>query len=415
MNNRVRGLAALEFREASAGATLAGTSDKHRERRNRQAGDSLSSEQHEYRSQDLHGGTAARISRAMRWWRQSVLTGLALTVIYVGCTPVQASTLPMVLINVSGAESSEGVFPGKINTDYFFPSEQYFARWKAKGIRTVRFPVKWERLQPALGKELDPTYAGLIDKMLGQAKAQGINVIIDVHNYARYRKEVIGSPSVTVEHYRQLMRRIAERWHEAPALYAYDLMNEPHDDSDDIWPQAAQAAIDAIRSVDTKRLIIVEGRSWSSAERWPRNNNALLALKDPSDNLVFSAHLYLDANGSGAYKDRKGGPIDPDIGVKRARPFIEWLQKNGRRGQIGEMGFPDDDPRWAQAADRLLGYLRQHCVPLAYWTSGESWGKEPMNLEPIDGHDRPQWQVLSRYLEAPHCTDYGPTASKHAQ
>jgi len=351
----------------------------------------------------------------MRWMRKSGLAGLALTVIYLGCTPVQASTLPMVLINVSGAESSEDVFPGVVNKDYFFPSEQYFARWKAKGIRTVRFPVKWERLQPVLGKELDATYAGLIDKMLAQAKAQGIDVIIDVHNYARYRKEVIGSSDVTVEHYRQLMRRIAERWHDAPALYAYDLMNEPHDDSDEIWPQAAQAGIDAIRAVDTRRLIIVEGRSWSSAERWPHHNDALLALKDPSDNLVFSAHLYLDANGGGAYKDRKDRPIDPDIGVKRARPFIEWLQKNGRRGQIGEMGFPDDNPRWAQAADRLLSFLRQHCVPLAYWTSGESWGKEPMNLEPIDGHDRPQWQVLSKYLEAPQCTDYGPAAGKRAE
>lgn len=350
----------------------------------------------------------------MKWLLRSVLAALALTIVYLHCTPIQASSLPMVLINVSGAESSEGVFPGDVNTDYFFPSEQYFARWQAKGIRTVRFPVKWERLQPVLGEGLDASYAGLIDKMLAQANAQGITVILDVHNYARYRKQVIGSPTVTVEHYRQLMKLIAERWHDAPALYAYDLMNEPHDDSDAIWPKAAQAAIDAVRAVDAKRLIIVEGRSWSSAERWPQYNDALLALKDPANNLVFSAHLYLDANGSGAYKDPKDAPIDPDIGVKRAKPFIAWLQKNGRRGQIGEMGFPDDDPRWAQAADRLLSYLRQHCVPLAYWTSGESWGKEPMNLEPIDGRDRPQWQVLSKYLEAAQCSGYGPDASKRA-
>jgi endoglucanase len=351
----------------------------------------------------------------MRWLRKSVLTGLSLTIIHAYCTPAQASTFPMVLINVSGAESSEGVFPGELNRHYFFPSEQYFARWKAKGITSVRFPVKWERLQPVLGGGLDPTYAGLIDKMLAQAKAQGINVIIDVHNYARYREQVIGSSKVTVAHYGQLMRQIAERWHDTPALYAYDLMNEPHDDSDASWPEAAQAGIDAIRSVDARRLIIVEGRSWSSAQRWPQHNDALLALKDPANNLVFSAHLYLDSNGGGGYRDRKGGAINPDIGVERAKPFIEWLQKNGRRGQIGEMGFPDDDPRWAQAADRLLAYLRQHCVPLAYWTSGESWGKEPMNLEPIDGRDRPQWQVLSKYLEAPHCTDYGPAASKRAE
>lgn len=409
MNNRVQCRTTLNSSRVTASATLSGTSGKHQERRNRQAGyNPALREQHEFRSGVLRGEQTARMSRAMRWLRKTVLAGLSLTIIQGMCIDAHASPLPMVLINVSGAESSENVFPGQNGTHYFFPSEGYFARWKAKGIRTVRFPVKWERLQPVLGGGLDATYAGLIDKMLVQANQQGIGVILDVHNYARYRQNVIGSRQVTVDHYRQLMQRSAERWHDAPALYAYDLMNEPHDDSDASWPQAAQAGIDAIRGVDRKRLIIVEGRSWSSAERWPQYNDALLALKDPANNIVFSAHLYMDGNGSGVYKDPKGSPIDPDIGVRRVKPFIEWLQKNDRRGQIGEMGFPDNDPRWNEAADRLLGFLRHHCVPVAYWTSGESWGREPMNLEPVDGHDRPQWAVLAKYLEAPDCSDYGP-------
>jgi endoglucanase len=35
-----------------------------------------------------------------------------------------------------------------------------------------------------------------------------------------------------------------------------------------------------------------------------------------------------------------------------------------------------------------------------------------MNLEPVDGRDRPQWQVLAKYLEAPKCTDYGPAPAR---
>ena len=411
MNNRVQCRTTPKLSVIST-AILSGTSGKHRERRSKQAGDTPAwLEQHEFRPEALRSGKTVKMSRAMRWLRKSVLTGLSLTIFQGMYVQAQAATLPMVLINVSGAESSEGTFPGKNGTDYFFPSDGYFARWKAKGIRTVRFPVKWERLQPVLGGGLDPTYAGLIDKMLVQANKQGIAVILDVHNYARYRQEVIGSGKVTVDHYRQLMQRVAERWHYAPALYAYDLMNEPHDEADRLWPQVAQAGIDAIRKVDSKRLIIVEGRDWASAARWPQNNNALLALKDPSNNLVFSAHLYLDGNASGVYKDANNQPFDPDIGVKRAKPFIDWLQKNGKRGQIGEMGFPDNDPRWAEAADRLLKYLQPHCVPVAYWSSGESWGPEPMNLEPINGKDRPQWRVLAKYLDAPQCKDYGPSAA----
>ncbi|MDB6050934.1 MAG: endoglucanase [Pseudomonas sp.] len=348
----------------------------------------------------------------LAWLRKSVLTGIGLALVHGLVAQAEAATLPMVLINVSGAEFSEGVWPGENGTNYFFPRDEFFALWKAKGIRTVRFPIIWERLQPRLGGDLDSTYAGLIDRMLAQAGQQGINVILDVHNYARYRNQVIGSSAVSVDQYRQLMQRIAQRWHSAPALYAYDLMNEPHDDSDAHWPQAAQAGIDAIRKVDPRRLIIVEGRSWSSAERWPQSNDDLLALKDPADNLVFSAHLYMDEGGGGEYKKPKDPRIDPDVAVKRVKPFIEWLEKHGRRGQIGEMGIPDDDPRWIDATDRLLSYLRDHCVPLAYWSAGEAWGNYKLAVQPINGRDRPQWPVLAKYLTAPQCTDYGPIANR---
>ncbi|MEB0039867.1 MULTISPECIES: glycoside hydrolase family 5 protein [unclassified Pseudomonas] len=330
------------------------------------------------------------------------------TLVHGALARAETASLPMVLINVSGAEFADGVWPGKNGTNYSFPSEGFFAHWKAKGIRRVRFPVKWERLQPTLGGELDGTYASLIDRMLDQAGQQGVDVILDVHNSARYKNQVIGGPVVTVDHYRQLMQHIAQRWHSNPALYAYDLMNEPHDESDAIWPEAAQAGIDAIRTVDPRRLIIVEGRSWSSASRWPQYNDELLALKDPANHLVFSAHLYMDEDAGGDYKKRKDPHIDPDVGVKRVKPFIAWLQKNGRRGQIGEMGIPDDDPRWLEATDRLLGFLRSQCVPVAYWSAGEAWGEYRLAVEPINGRDRPQWPVLAKYLEAPKCTDYGP-------
>jgi len=344
-----------------------------------------------------------------RW----ILTGVSLTLIHGLPGQVQAEPLPMVLINASGAEFSGEVLPGENGTHYFFPRDGFFAHWKARGIRTVRFPMLWERLQPELGGELDHTYAGLVDKMLDQAEREGVEVILDVHNYGRYRGKVIGSPEVRIADYRQLMLRIAKRWNTAPALYAYDLMNEPHDESDARWPEVAQAGIDAIRTVDPRRLIIVEGRSWSSAARWPQFNDGLLALNDPADNLVFSAHLYMDEDGGGEYRKTRDMRIDPDVAVKRVRPFIQWLKQHGRRGQIGEMGFPDDDPRWLEATDRLLGYLRRHCVPLVYWSAGEFWGDYKLAVEPRNGRDRPQWQVLSKYLEAPQCTDYGPAAPRN--
>jgi endoglucanase len=311
---------------------------------------------------------------------------------------------PMVLPNVSGVEPSAGVWPRENGTHYFFPDEKYFNKWQARGIRAIRFPIRWERLQLMLGAELDEDYAALVDKMLIQADRHGIKVTLDVHNFGRYKGEVLGSKNVPIKAYRDLLQRISARWRDFRALYAYDIMNEPHDEADAHWPRAAQAGIFAIRANDWHRPIIIEGRSWSSATRWPQHNDALLNLKDPSDNLIFSAHLYFDEDASGRYRKTLRSQFDPDVAVKRVRPFVEWLEKNGRRGQIGEAGFPADDPRWAQAMDRLLAYLQEKCVPLAYWSAGPAGGDYPLSVEPVDGRERPQWPMLANYLTAPHCS-----------
>uniref|UniRef100_UPI00254EB068 cellulase family glycosylhydrolase n=1 Tax=Mycobacterium tuberculosis TaxID=1773 RepID=UPI00254EB068 len=86
----------------------------------------------------------------------------------------------------------------------------------------------------------------------------------------------------------------------------------------------------------------------------------LLDLQDPSENLVFSAHLYLVRDASGRYVEKTDKSFDPNMGIKRATPFINWLQKNGKRGHIGEIGVPPHDKRWRNAMDRTLAHLQKH-------------------------------------------------------
>ncbi len=319
-------------------------------------------------------------------------------------------TLDLVGINVAGAEFTSSALPGKHGTHYFFPPADYFKKWYDRGIRTVRFPIKWERLQPTLNGELDPEYAGLIDKMLTQAASYDISIILDVHNYARYRGNVIGSTQVPHSAFRNLLERIASRYKGRSALYAYDIMNEPYGAAEAHWPAAAQAGIDGVRKHDRTRPIYIEGSSWSSAARWPRYGDALLNLYDPVDNLVFSAHLYIDPDASGSYKEGPAADFDLMTGVKRAEPFVNWLKKNRKRGHIGEFGIPGDDKRWLQAMDNLLAYLQDNCIPITYWAAGPSWGTYKLSIEPAkDGTDKPQWATMAKYVGKGNCIDYGPT------
>ncbi|WP_263258693.1 glycoside hydrolase family 5 protein [Pseudomonas oryzihabitans] len=325
-------------------------------------------------------------------------------------TGAKAEQVNLVGLNLSGAGFAGQVLPGVNGTHYIFPVEAYFKQWSGKGIKLIRFPVIWERLQPVLGGPLDPTYAALVDQTFANAQKYGMRIILDLHNYTFYRGSVIGSAAVPYDRYQEIMTRIAQRWSSQPSLYAYDIMNEPHDSMAQ-WPIAAQYGINGVRAVDKTKPIMIEGNGWSEATRWPWWNDSLLALKDPSDNLIFQAHSYFDESAGGNYTGIDVGKLGPDYGVERVRPFVEWLKKNKKRGMIGEFGVPDNDPRWLPLMDRMLAYLKQNCIPSTYWAAGPGWGNYFLSVEPVNGADRPQWPTLKKYIDDSSCTAIGPLAS----
>ncbi|HDZ57886.1 MAG TPA: glycoside hydrolase family 5 protein [Pseudomonas xinjiangensis] len=339
--------------------------------------------------------------------RASLLLGKWLLACCFSFFGASAFAVELIGINVAGAEFTSGKLPGKHGTHYFFPPEGYFEQWAKRDIRTVRFPVKWERLQPELNGDLDDTYASLVDELLKRAEKHDIKIILDVHNYARYRGDVIGTEKVPVTAYQDLMERIAKRWKDQSALYAYDIMNEPYG-TDDKWPAAAQAGINGIRKHDKKRPLLIEATSWSSSARWPKHGDELLTLKDPADNMIFSAHVYIDSDASGSYDDGPGKNFDTAIGVKRVEPFVGWLKEHGKRGHIGEFGIPADDDKWLQAMDELLAYLNENCIPITYWAAGPSWGNYKLSIEPKDGKSGRQLEVLQKYVGKGNCEGYGP-------
>lgn len=320
---------------------------------------------------------------------------------------LHAETVDLVGLNLSGAGFAAQVLPGINGTNYIFPTEAYFKQWSERGVKLIRFPIIWERLQPILGAPLEPAYSALIDRTFGYAEKYSIKVVLDLHNYMRYRGVVIGTGSVTYNHYQDVMTRIAQRWSSQKSLYAYDVMNEPHDAVNQ-WPIAAQYAINGVRSVDSVRPIMIEGNGWAEATRWPQWNDSLLQLKDPANALIFQAHVYFDGGGGGAYSNTSAAAYSDDYGVDRVRPFVEWLKKNGKKGFIGEFGVPDSDPRWNIIMGRMLAYLKQNCIPSTYWAAGPGWANYNLSVEPINGVERPQWPTLKAYLDNTSCTRIGP-------
>ncbi len=325
--------------------------------------------------------------------------------------PTGDKGLALLGVNISGAGFAPHVTPGKNGTNYFYPEKKHFKYYADQGIRLIRFPFIWERVQHSLDDGLNFDQIRLLKKTLDLAAMNGQKVILDMHNYGRYHGELIGSSKVPYDAYASVWRELAKRFKGHRGLLGYDIMNEPHG-TVGLWPGAAQAAVDAIREVDDQTLIFIEGERWSSAYHWPLVNTNFL-INDPADRLVYEAHLYFDQDFSGKYMAQTSRDIDPMIGVERARPFIEWLKKHGQKGFLGEYGIPDDLPEAAVAMDNLLAYLNDNCVPSAYWAGGPGWGTYKLAIEPRKGEDRPQMELMRKHL-ANDCTAIGPTPAHNA-
>jgi len=333
-------------------------------------------------------------------------------------TPAPAPSAPdttngkplLVGVNLSGAGFGPSVVPGTHGTNYTYPAESYYKTYADLGMPLVRLPFLWERIQPKLGTPLNTVELARLKQSLDFAQKHNVKVILDLHNYYRYFGKLIGSNEVPISSFAAVWKQIVQEVVSHPAVEGYGLMNEPHS-TNGLWPQAALAAAQAIRTVDSKRWIYVAGDRWSSAFHWPYYNTQLITnpwMRDPKNNLVYEAHMYVDKDFSGNYFD-KTEQFDPMIGVNRVKPFVEWLKQNKLRGYIGEHGVPDFSPSAIVATDNLMTYLRQNCIPSTYWAAGPWWGEYALSLDVTSGKHRPQLPVLQKHAKTAHsCTSIGP-------
>lgn len=295
--------------------------------------------------------------------------------------------------------------PGIYETHYAYPTTESLDYMLSKGMRLVRFPFTWERVQRELYSELDKTEMKRIDAFLKEVEKRDMYVLFDMHNYCRRYIDgvsvIIGERGLEIEHLADAWKKLASVFKDYKNVYGYSIMNEPHDQLDlTPWAKMAQATINSIRQVDKETPIYVCGDSWASAERWLQFSNDLKNLYDPSDKLFFEVHIYFDDDASGSYKKSYDDEnTNPYIGIERIQPFIRWMKENNKKGFVGEYGVPDNDERWLIALDNFLEYMQQKGIGGTYWAAGPRWGKYFMSVEPRDGQERPQMKVLEKYLQ----------------
>ncbi len=218
--------------------------------------------------------------------------------------------------------------------------------------------IRWQ-LNRSLGKEytLDEYKAHTaeklkeLDRVLPIAAKNGVKVVVDLHPFEG-GKLILSSPEGRA-YIVELWREIAKKYKGNPAIWGYDILNEPHSRNlrpgDPSWPEIATGVVKAIREVDPEIPIIVESDKMAHYEYLE-----FLPVFD-SPNIVYSIHIY-HPGGLTHQLDPKKGPFagypDQEKGwnkemlrasLAKAR---EFQLKTGARIYVGEFGCI----RWAPGA-----------------------------------------------------------------
>jgi endoglucanase len=347
------------------------------------------------------------------------LLGIALSSAVVPLQRAEAQTTKQFVwwrgVNLAGGEYDESGQPGVLGTTYQYPNQKSVDYFSGKGMNVFRFPILWERIQPQLFDPFNQNEAALIDKFISETTAKGKFVILDPHNYGRYGQgrhtydvgpeNAIGSADVPLESFYDLWSRLAARYKNNNKVI-FNLMNEPHDMPTETWVTAANGAIQAIRNQGAGNLILVPGNRYTGAWSWnvsdsngESNAKAMLKIKDPYNWFWFDVHQYLDKTGS-SVPDECGD--FSTIGKEPLKIFTQWLKDNNKKGFLGEFGIAANPGCNAAFAD-MMKYVEDNGDVWRGWTyfgAGpfDTPLREGFTLEPVNGRDASQFNILNKYL-----------------
>lgn len=320
-------------------------------------------------------------------------------------------------VNLAGAEfgANRHTFsartPGVHGKDYIYNSPVTTSYFCENNLKLIRFPFRWERIQPQLGEALDVHELSRLRTFVSQVGMAGGNVVLDLHNYGEY-VDRIGSERVFrrlhmeerikehvgIQSFCNVWKRLAEVFSGDVTVAGYGLMNEPHDLPAGTWKAASQEAVNAIRSVDRRTAIVVSGDSWANATRFEAINGRSGWVEDSADNIVYEAHCYFDKDYSGQYAKTYAEESNADSrmrtrGSRRVSPFLSWCRRNGVRGLLGEVGVPSG-PEWLSLLQDCVDACRKSDIALCGWAAGDWWGNYPLTIQPANGVMKPQGAAI---------------------
>ncbi|WP_139997573.1 glycoside hydrolase family 5 protein [Paenibacillus paridis] len=262
-----------------------------------------------------------------------------------------------------------------------YTAEADIERIAAEGFNSVRVPINARFLiEDGVVLRIKENRLALIDRVIDWCRTHSLYVILDLHgapggqtgtnidDSANDLPELFlneQNKQLTVDLWRALAERYKDEW----IVAGYDLLNEPLPNwfaqyNGQIMP-LYKDIISAIREVDPRHMIILEGAHW--ATDWSIFDERL------DDNLMLQFHKYWN---------------NPD--TESIQPFLDKREELDFPIFMGEGGENNCD--WFTGAFRLY---EDHDISWNFWT----WKKLDCTNSPCSVNMPENWQQLIDFMQ----------------
>ena len=217
-----------------------------------------------------------------------------------------------------------------------YVTPEQFPLWKELGFDHFRVPVS----EDVLFNEDGSFHTLAVDKLhelFSWCSQNGFRAILDMHELMpregtdSYREEDLYDPAYADfrSHFVEMWGRIAEEFSRHDNRYvAYELLNEPHDGTDDAsaWSSLQDELLSAIRSHDPERVVFIPSMGWQDY------NYIKFASVNAEDdpNVMVSFHYYLPMLFSHyrmlAWQDYQGSIQYPGLVIPSREDADRWPQ-----------------------------------------------------------------------------------------
>lgn len=299
---------------------------------------------------------------------------------------------------------------GEERANFFTENDvKNLAAW---GFDHIRLPVAEEQLVTADGA-FDNETITLIENAIKWCKKHKMKVIFDLHiikaHHFNEKSNTLWHSPDAQRHLCDLWEKIARRLDKYPVtLLAFELLNEPVAEDNEEWNKVLDKLLPAVRSVNSKRIIMVASNKWNSVDNIPN-----VRIPDNDPNLILTFHFYepmILTHYRASWTDQKdlvlehgvsypGCPVDPaDIPAldKHYRKTATWWAKQTFDKQWMRT-------RWQKAMDYasekgLTLYLGEFgCYSKAKESSRLAWVNDVASLCDELGIPRAYWEYKSEF------------------